>query len=111
MKDLSERLAALSPEQRALLERRLAERGIAVPKTGAIRPIAGRENLAYLPTSLDQERLWFIDQMEPGNAADDEEQASCYDGNGNRIARFKPEAFALLGSSEPCEAPFPGAFL
>ena len=47
MKDLAERLAALSPEQRALLERRLEERGIAIPKGSAIRPIPGREALEY----------------------------------------------------------------
>ncbi|GMU66697.1 MAG: hypothetical protein AMXMBFR36_29710 [Acidobacteriota bacterium] len=48
--------------------------------------------------------------MDPGNSSDDEEQASCYDGNGNRIARFEPEAFSALAGAEPCESPFPGAF-
>jgi amino acid adenylation domain-containing protein len=69
MKDLSERLAALTPAQRALLEARLREKGLNAPREGAIRPIPGRETLPWFPTSLDQERLWFIDQMEPGNPA------------------------------------------
>ena len=69
MNDLSQRLAALSPEQRALFEARLKSQGLSAPKPRTIRPIPGRERLAWFPTSLDQERLWFIDQMEPGNPA------------------------------------------
>jgi amino acid adenylation domain-containing protein len=69
MKDLSERLAALTPAQRALLEARLREKGLSAPRDAVIRPIPGRETLPWFPTSLDQERLWFIDQMEPGNPA------------------------------------------
>src|SRR5262249_47688500 len=41
-----------------------------------IPPIPGRETLAWFPTSLDQERLWFIDQMEPGNPAYNIHQSS-----------------------------------
>ncbi|MBK8231201.1 MAG: hypothetical protein IPK72_11550 [Candidatus Eisenbacteria bacterium] len=69
MKDLGDRLAALSPEQRVLLEARLKQKGIHAPRATAIRPIPNRESLPHFPTSLDQERLWFIDQMEPGNPA------------------------------------------
>lgn len=74
MKNLEERLAALSPEQRALLESRLKQKGLneetlAAARAQGIRPIPNRESLPYLPISLDQERLWFIDQMEPGNPA------------------------------------------
>ncbi|MGH9869511.1 MAG: amino acid adenylation domain-containing protein [Candidatus Polarisedimenticolia bacterium] len=69
MKDLTERLAALSPEQRALLDARLRARGISAPRPVAIRPIPDRGKLPWFPTSLDQERLWFVDQMEPGNPA------------------------------------------
>ncbi|HKY31334.1 MAG TPA: amino acid adenylation domain-containing protein [Candidatus Polarisedimenticolia bacterium] len=67
--DLTERLAALSPGQRALLEARLKSKGLAPPRPSTIRPIPGRETMAFFPASLDQERLWFIDQMEPGNPA------------------------------------------
>ncbi len=69
MKDLTERLASLTPQQRALLDARLKAKGIAAPRHGAIRPIPNRESLPWFPASLDQERLWFIDQMEPGNPA------------------------------------------
>ena len=69
MRDLTERLAALSPERRAVLEARLRDKGLSAPRPSVIRPIPGRESLSHFPTSLDQERLWFIDQMEPGNPA------------------------------------------
>lgn len=69
MKDMNERLAALTPGQRALFESRLRQKGLSAPRPTAIRPIPGRERLAHFETSLDQERLWFIDQMEPGNPA------------------------------------------
>jgi len=69
VKNLEERLAALTPEQRALFEARLREKGLTAPRPKTIPPIPEREQLAYFPASLDQERLWFIDQMEPGNPA------------------------------------------
>ncbi|MFN8546800.1 MAG: condensation domain-containing protein [Candidatus Eisenbacteria bacterium] len=74
MKNLEERLAALSPEQRALLESRLKQKGLnedtlTAARAQGIRPIPNRESLPHFPISLDQERLWFIDQMEPGNPA------------------------------------------
>ncbi|HEU5180260.1 MAG TPA: amino acid adenylation domain-containing protein [Candidatus Polarisedimenticolia bacterium] len=69
LKGLDERLAALSPEQRALFEARLKQKGLAAPRPKTIAPIPGREKLAWFPVSLDQERLWFVDQMEPGNPA------------------------------------------
>jgi amino acid adenylation domain-containing protein len=69
MKGLEERLAALTPEQRALFEARLKQKGLSPRRSKTIPPIPGRERLEFFPTSLDQERLWFIDQMEPGNPA------------------------------------------
>ena len=69
MKDWTERLDALTPERRALLESRLRQKGLTAPRPSVIRAIPGRERLPFFPTSLDQERLWFIDQMEPGNPA------------------------------------------
>ncbi|MBB2910421.1 amino acid adenylation domain-containing protein [Streptosporangium becharense] len=58
--DLQTRLAALSPERRALLERLLAGSGdVEAP----IRPReAGRTTL---PLSYEQERLWFMDRLLP----------------------------------------------
>ncbi|HET9477696.1 MAG TPA: condensation domain-containing protein, partial [Pyrinomonadaceae bacterium] len=68
MKDLSARIAALSPEQRALFEASLQAKGLRVPQVDQI-PRRPREDVNLFPTSIDQERLWFIEQLQPGNAA------------------------------------------
>ena len=54
MTDMAERLAALSPEKRALFERLLREKGL-------------REDT--FPLSVFQEGMWFLEQLHPGNAA------------------------------------------
>lgn len=68
MKDLAERIAALSPEQRALFEAALKEKGLRAPQVDQI-PRRPREDANVFQTSIDQERLWFIEQLQPGNAA------------------------------------------
>lgn len=64
-KALTDRIARLSPEQRAVLEQRLAQKG-APARSEAIpaRP-PGRS----APLSYSQERLWFLSQLEPENYA------------------------------------------
>jgi len=64
MTDLSDRLASISPEQRALLFERLQKKR--QPARTAI-PSLGRESRTF-PLSFAQERLWFLDQLEPGTA-------------------------------------------
>ena len=54
MSDLSQRLAALSPEKRALLEMQLQKKG--------------REYNTF-PLSYAQQRLWLLDQLQPGNTS------------------------------------------
>lgn len=68
MNDLSARIAALSPEQRALFEASLKAKGLRAPQVDRI-PRRPREDVNLFPTSIDQERLWFIEQLQPGNAA------------------------------------------
>ncbi|MFL5532478.1 MAG: condensation domain-containing protein, partial [Gemmatimonadales bacterium] len=59
----AQRLAALSPEQRALLEIRLKQAGLALPEVDGIpRRLPG----VAAPLSFAQERLWFLEQLEPG---------------------------------------------
>ncbi len=61
---LYRRLAALSPEQRAQFTRQLAANGLGDPdaEISPRSPDAGPP-----PASLMQQRLWLLDQMEPGN--------------------------------------------
>lgn len=65
-RELVERLRQLSPAQRALLEKALAEsaRGSALPSQGTI---PRRRPDAPLVLSFAEQRLWFLDRLQPRN--------------------------------------------
>jgi amino acid adenylation domain-containing protein len=65
MSDLTKRISELSPAKRALLSRLLKEKGVANSRLPIMRR-KGDSDTA--PLSYAQQRLWFLNQLDPDNA-------------------------------------------
>ncbi len=70
---LAERLARLSPEQRAVIEQRLL--ADAARRSAGAAPIQSRPTTATCPLSYGQERFWLHQQFYPGSFANNEHDA------------------------------------
>ncbi|XQQ06563.1 MAG: amino acid adenylation domain-containing protein [Leptolyngbya sp. IPPAS B-1204] len=69
MTDLHQQIAALTPAQRALFEQRLKQQSIQ-PSVMPILPRAESSSASSeLPLSFAQQRLWFIQQLDPASIA------------------------------------------
>ena len=66
MEEQAQRIADLSPAKRALLELRLKKSAANAAPTQAITPRVNRDEAAV---SFAQQRLWFLDQLEPNRAS------------------------------------------
>lgn len=60
-------MTVLSAQRRKLLEHLLKEKGVEISPSNALK-IPRRHDSSTAPLALNQEGLWFIDQLDPGKA-------------------------------------------
>ena len=76
--NFAQRLTALTPQQRSLLERRLKQKGLS---TLSAPSIPKRLSDQDIPLSFAQQRLWFLNQLEPTNPFYNIPMGLCFSGN------------------------------
>ncbi|MEM8778237.1 MAG: condensation domain-containing protein, partial [Cyanobacteria bacterium P01_G01_bin.49] len=71
MNDFAKKLAALSPEQRMIFEKRRQQKKLNKVRAQEISKIEipQRKNSEEIPLSFAQQRLWFFQQLNPDNSA------------------------------------------
>ncbi|MDQ1350347.1 MAG: hypothetical protein QG657_648 [Acidobacteriota bacterium] len=67
--DLAQRISKLTPAQQKLLELRIKKQNFDIYQIPLSRE--NRKDFEYLPLSLEQEPMWFMEQYEPNNATYD----------------------------------------
>lgn len=113
MNEFYRKLGTLSPERRALLEKKLAEQGLQSGVRASIQRRA--DDLGEVPLSFAQQRLWFMQQLEPDNTAYNMKTVLRFKGTLDRtvlddafqvlVARHEPlrTYFAMGGNGEPAQ--------
>ncbi len=102
MSDLAKRIGGLSPEKRALLERKLLQR----QATSALSvPIVPRDRSQPTPLSFSQVRLWFLDQLDPGQPTYNAALAMWVDGELD-LDRLRAAVEVVVGRHEAIRTVF-----
>ncbi|HXQ70972.1 MAG TPA: condensation domain-containing protein, partial [Pyrinomonadaceae bacterium] len=82
MTNFAQRIAKLSPRKQELLGRLLEQERLDFSRV----VITPRKRSAPVPLSYAQQRLWFLDQLEPHSTAYNVSETRCFDGPLNLVA-------------------------